>query len=263
MIALAASAAIVSIGMVLLWLVGRRIRNMALVDVGWAAGIGVAGAVCALLSEAPPTRRVLIALMAVGWGGRLATHLLRDRVLGHEEEGRYQELRARWGARADGRFFVFFQAQAVLVIALAIPFALAAANRTPRLHPLELSAPALLLLAVIGESIADAQLRRFKGDPAHRGRTCRTGLWRYSRHPNYFFEWLAWIAFAMLSFLAPHGWIGLASPAIMLVLLLFVTGIPPTEAQSIRSRGDDYRRYQRETSAFIPWFPRASERRRR
>jgi steroid 5-alpha reductase family enzyme len=113
-------------------------------------------------------------------------------------------------------------------------------------------------LAVVGESIADGQLARFRADPANRGRTCREGLWRYSRHPNYFFEWIHWWAYVPLA--ASSAWwpATLAGPALMLFFILYVTGIPPTEERALLSRGDDYREYQRTTSAFFPWFPRRS-----
>ncbi len=256
--------AAVSAMMTALYLVGRRTGNMAFVDPGWAAGLAFLGAFYAALSPAPPARRAIIAGMALVWGVRLALHLLTDRLLRVEggrlavqpEEGRYVKLRADWGAAANVRFFVFFQAQALLDVILSAPFFLAARNPAPRLHPLELAAPVLLLIAVIGESTADRQLRRFKADAAHKGKTCRAGLWRVSRHPNYFFEWLVWIAFFLLALPAPYGWISLFCPLLMLALLFKVTGIPATEAQAIRSRGDDYRRYQRETSVFFPWFPR-------
>ena len=112
------------------------------------------------------------------------------------------------------------------------------------------------VLAVAGESLADWQLAQFKRNPASRGRTCRAGLWRYSRHPNYFFEWLVWVAFALFAVSSPLGFLALACPAAMLYLLLQVTGIPATEAQAVLSRGDDYRNYQATTSMFVPWFPR-------
>jgi steroid 5-alpha reductase family enzyme len=108
----------------------------------------------------------------------------------------------------------------------------------------------------IGESVADRQLGRFKTRPGSRGLACREGLWRYSRHPNYFFEWLVWIAYSLLAWPAPHGYLALPIPLLMLFFLLRVTGIPYTEAQALRSRGEAYARYQREVSAFIPWFPR-------
>ncbi len=115
------------------------------------------------------------------------------------------------------------------------------------------------LLAVGGERTADAQLERFRADPANRGRTCRVGLWRLSRHPNYFFEWLHWWSYVLIGFAAPLGWLTLLGPAVMLLFLLRITGIPMTELRAIESRGDAYREYQRTTSAFFPWPPKASE----
>jgi steroid 5-alpha reductase family enzyme len=98
-------------------------------------------------------------------------------------------------------------------------------------------------------------LAQYRGDPVNRGKTCRLGLWKYSRHPNYFFEWLYWWVYVLIAWTAPLGWISLLAPGLMLFFLLKVTGIPATEAQAVRSRGDDYRDYQRTTSMFIPWFP--------
>ena len=111
------------------------------------------------------------------------------------------------------------------------------------------------VMGVIGETVADRQLLAFKRDPAHRGRTCRAGLWRYSRHPNYFFEWVLWCGFGAFGLTGPLGWLGLAAPFLILFTILFETGIPPTEAQALASRGEDYRRYQRTTRAFVPWPP--------
>jgi steroid 5-alpha reductase family enzyme len=86
----------------------------------------------------------------------------------------------------------------------------------------------------------------------------REGLWRYSRHPNYFFQTLTWLAYGLVAVAAPWGWLGFASYVLILYLVLFVTGVKPAEEQALRSRGDDFRRYQRETSVFVPWFPRSS-----
>jgi steroid 5-alpha reductase family enzyme len=129
-------------------------------------------------------------------------------------------------------------------------------NPSPELSPIEYLGAALWLLAVSGEIASDVQLSRFKADPRNKGKTCRAGLWNLSRHPNYFFEWLIWMAFALFALASPYGYLGLLSPALILFFLFKVTGIPATEAQALRSRGDDYRRYQETTSAFVPWFPR-------
>jgi steroid 5-alpha reductase family enzyme len=115
----------------------------------------------------------------------------------------------------------------------------------------------LIWCVSVGNTVlADRQLARFKRRPESRGKTCREGWWRYSRHPNYFFEWLHWWSYVALAVGANYWWLTLLSPSVMLYILLKVTGIPPTEAQALASRGEDYRQYQRTTSAFVPWFPK-------
>jgi steroid 5-alpha reductase family enzyme len=123
---------------------------------------------------------------------------------------------------------------------------------------LEWAGAALWLFALLGESAADLQLARFKADPSTRGRVCDVGLWRLSRHPNYFFEWLVWCAYFLFALPSPWGWTTVSCPLLMLYFLFRVTGIPATEEQALRSRGEAYRRYQRTTSAFVPWVRRSA-----
>ena len=239
--------------MTVLWMVQRRTGNAGVVDVGWAAGIGGAALLLALMVEGDPLRRALVAGMGGVWGLRLALHI-HHRSHGKPEDGRYQQLRREWGDQVQFRMFRFYQLQAFTVAFFALPFALAAHHDQPP-GLLDALALALWLLAVMGESLADAQLSAFKRT-ANGERVCRRGLWRYSRHPNYFFEWLNWCAFALLAVQATGGYLALLAPASILYLLLKVTGIPATEAQAVRSKGEAYRDYQRTTSAFVPWFPR-------
>lgn len=236
----------------LLWVVARRIRNWSLVDPGWAACLVACALLYAAEAGGAPARRLLVGGSVLLWGGRHVLLLLRHRVIGQPEEGRYVDLRRRWGA---GAFLVFFQAQALLAALLSLPFWMAARRPEP-LGPADAAALALFLVALGGEALADRQLQRWKADPRHRGRTCRAGLWGWSRHPNYFFEVLVWVAFALPALPAPGGLLALLAPALLLVLILFVTGVPPSEAQALRSRGDDYRAYQREVSMLVPWPPR-------
>ncbi len=239
------------------WLWQVRTRNAGWVDVGWALGLAVMALLAAALGPAPLERRLLVGVMGGLHGLRLGLHLWRRVATEPHEDGRYQAIRAAWQTGLNAKFFLFFQGQALLDVFLGLPFLLAAWNPRPGLHPLEWAAAALWLGAWLGEALADGQLRRFKARPEAKGLTCREGLWRFSRHPNYFFEWLVWVAYLLLALSAPWGWIAVLCPALMLYFLLRVTGIPYTEAQSLRSRPEDYARYQRETSAFIPWFPKA------
>jgi steroid 5-alpha reductase family enzyme len=201
---------------------------------------------------------VLVAVTAGLQFLRVASVVLRR--LGHGEDRRYRDLRAKWTERGgvQMRFFVFYQAQALLALLLSTTFLLACFDEHHGLQPLAWIGAAVWLVAAGGEALADRQLRTFKADPANKGKTMRAGLWRYSRHPNYFFQWTSWIAYALMATQAPWGWLGWISPALMLYLIVFVTGLPPSEEQALRSRGEDYRRYQRETSAFIPLPPRSA-----
>lgn len=242
--------------MALLWIAQQRHRDAGVVDVGWAAGLGLLAIWYGLAGGGAWPHRALIGALGGVWGMRLALHLLFDRVIGKPEDGRYAALREYWGARASANFFWFFQAQALLAVILSAPFLLACLNRRPTITGLEWLGLVLWIVGICGEAIADRQLAAFRNRPENKGRTCREGLWRYSRHPNYFFEWVIWCGYGAIALAAPHGWIGLLSPALMLVLILKVTGIPYTEARALKTRGDDYRDYQRTTSVFVPWPPR-------
>ncbi len=252
----AIGAIIVAVMMLLLWIIHLLIRNAAIVDVGWAAGLGFLALYYSCAAPGYSIRKYVIAAMAALWSFRLASYLLFARVLGHPEEGRYVQLRQDWKTSLPLRFFFFFQFQALLDLVLSLPFLLACLNTKSPLGVFEYLGASLWLVGILGEATADEQLNAFKKNPANKGKTCRTGLWNYSRHPNYFFEWTIWVGYAVFCIAAPWGWLGFLSPALILYFLLRLTGIPATEAQALRSKGDEYREYQRTTSAFIPWFPK-------
>ncbi len=238
------------------WL-ARRIDNYGIVDIAWSYAFAALALYYAFFAPGWPERKALITTMAVLWSLRLGTHLYR-RVMGHHpvEDGRYVQLRRDWAGNFATKMFGFFQLQAVSVVLLGVAFFIVCLNPSPRLHPFETAGAILWLLALAGESAADRQLAAFKRDAANKGRVCDAGLWRYSRHPNYFFEWLIWVAYFVFALASPFGWVAAIGPASILYLLLRVTGIPLTEEQSLRSKGDAYRRYQHTTSAFVPWFPK-------
>ncbi len=237
--------------------VARRLDNYGVVDVVWSYAFGLVALLYAALAGGWAPRRALVATLIAVWSARLGTYLYR-RVMGHhpEEDGRYKEMRARWAKNFAREMFRFYQFQAVSVVVLAIPFLLALGRPEPRFTALDWAALALFLVAQTGEALADAQLAALKKNPANRGRVCDAGLWSVSRHPNYFFVSLTWLSFALFALPAPWGWLGLIAPASILYLLLFVTGIPMTEQQAVRTKGDAYRDYQRRVSAFVPWFPK-------
>ncbi|RYG28789.1 MAG: DUF1295 domain-containing protein, partial [Chitinophagaceae bacterium] len=189
---------------------------------------------------------------------RLGIHLWQ-RVIGHlhEEEGRYKQLRKEWGKDANRNFLFFFQFQAISNVILALPFFIVTSNGDPELHVLEYAGIAIWAIAFLGEMIADRQLANFKKDPKNKGKVCDTGLWNYSRHPNYFFEWLTWMGYFVFALATPFGYLAIISPAIILYLLLKVTGVPNNEEQNLRSKPVAYKKYQEEVSAFVP-LPRKS-----
>jgi steroid 5-alpha reductase family enzyme len=241
--------------MTALWLLGIRNRNFSYVDIGWSANFTLLALVYAALADGWQTRKWVIAAMFSLWSLRLAGHLAK-RIVGEPEEGRYVELRRNWANNLYPMFFGFFQLQALLNVVLALPMLIACLNPEPQLHPLEVAGVAIWLTGLIGESIADGQLAAFKRHASNRGKVCDVGLWRYSRHPNYFFEWTIWIGYAVFALASPWGWLALAMPALMLHFLINVTGVKATEEQALRSKGELYREYQRRTSMFVPLPPR-------
>lgn len=233
------------------WARQRTTRNAGIVDVLWAAGLGGLALLYAVQASGWLPRRVLVAVLVIGWALRLSLHLAA-RVRREPEDGRYAELRRRLGSRFDRTVLWYFLGQAALAVVLSLAFLVPSAAASEGFAGRDALAVAIWIVALAGEALADRQLRAWRASPESAGRTCRVGLWRYSRHPNYFFEWLHWLAYPVLSIGLPLGWAVWLAPALMLYLVLKVTGIPPTEEQSLRSRGDDYRSYQETTNAFFP-----------
>ncbi|MDQ8053860.1 MAG: DUF1295 domain-containing protein [Pedobacter sp.] len=235
------------------WLWAKKIKNAGVVDVFWALNFPVITLITFFLSEGLEVRRIIICSIFLLAELRLGIHLWQ-RVIGHlnEEEGRYQQLRKEWGEKADRNFFFFFQFQAISNVILAIPFFIITANPDPNIHWLEIAGTGIWTISFIGEMMADRQLAAFKKDPKNKGQVCDTGLWAYSRHPNYFFEWLSWMGYFMFALASPWGILALISPLIILYLLLKVTGVPNNEEQNLRSKPVAYKEYQKRTNAFFP-----------
>ncbi len=237
------------------WAWQRRRANAGIVDVIWAAGVGGSALLYAVTGQGAALPRITVAILGGAWGLRLAWHLWQ-RVRSEAEDGRYANLREHWHGD-QRRFFAFFQFQAALVVMFSLPLLAVAGNPVAGFTGWWIAGIAIWVASVVGESIADRQLARFRQDPANAGRTCRAGLWRYSRHPNYFFEWTHWFAYVCLAVGSPWPWLAWLGPVVMWVFLRWISGIPYTEAQALRTRGDDYRDYQRSTSMLVPWFPKA------
>jgi steroid 5-alpha reductase family enzyme len=242
--------------MLALWAWQIRSRDASIVDVAWAFAVGVAGLAALWLGDGDDGRRAALAVLAAAWAARLGGHLLVDRVLkAAGEDSRYRTWREQCGPRWNAVALGFFQAQAVFVAIFALPAVAAAGDARAFGAWTDYAGLALWGAGLIVGCAADQQLARWRRDPANAGRTCRAGLWRYSRHPNYFGEWLLWCAWPLLAIGSPLGWWLWLHPLVVLVFLLYLTGIPHTERRALLTRGEDYRRYQRSTSKFIPWPP--------
>jgi len=251
-----------SLSMSAAWLLQRRTGQSGWIDATWSFSVGAAGATLALapLGRGDPSgRQLLVAAAVLTASLRLGLHIAR-RSLNAPEDPRYAAFAREWGAAFSRRLFWFLQIQAACAFLLAMTVYLAARNPAPFGGGSDGLGAGLLLMAIIGEGWADASLAQFRAQPSNRNGVCELGPWAWSRHPNYFFEWLSWLGYALLAIdpsgAWPQGWFAFCGPALMYWLLAHVSGVPPLEKHMVATRGDAYRRYQARVSAFFPWPPR-------
>jgi steroid 5-alpha reductase family enzyme len=256
------SAIILVAMMSIAWAVQKRTHQSGWADVFWSFAIGFGGVLAALLpmSSAPLARQMLVTVMVTFWSIRLGHHIMTRTFAAKYEDSRYADLRKTWGEHFQLRLFLFLQIQALCGVGLVVTVFAAAQRPGASPSAADIAGLIILIISVIGEAIADRQLRAFTADKANHGKVCEVGLWSWSRHPNYFFEWLGWIAYPIIA-IDPsgawwQGWLALIGPALMYWLLVFASGIPPLEAHMLRSRGDAFRAYMARTSAFFPLPPR-------
>jgi steroid 5-alpha reductase family enzyme len=244
------------------WAVQRAAGNGGWVDVFWTLGTGASCAAAALAptgaAGGPYWRQVMVAAMVGLWALRLGIYVAL-RVARGSEDVRYAALRRAWGVAFQRNMLGLVLVQGPASALLAVAVVLAARNPHPGSRVADLLGLAIWLLAVVGEGAADGQMKRFKADPAHAGQVCDRGLWAWSRHPNYLFEFVGWLAYPVIAFDPARPWslTALIAPALMFVLLRFGTGVPPLEAAMLASKGEAYRRYQARVSPFLPRPPRA------
>jgi steroid 5-alpha reductase family enzyme len=242
------------------WAFGLRAQNGGWTDVFWTFGSGVALAAASLYPFEPggvSPRQWLVAALSAVWAVRLGAYLA-PRVAAHEDP-RYAKFRRDWGVHYPRNMLFVTLAQAPATALLALSVILAAHAPGP-LGLRDVLGVAILAVAIGGEGVADAQMKAFRSDPANRGKVCETGLWAWSRHPNYFFEWLGWLAYPVIA-LDPaqaQTWLSFSAPLVMFILLTRISGVPPLEEAMLRSRGDAYRAYQERVSAFFPWPAKAA-----
>ncbi len=237
------------------WAWQIKSKNAGMIDPIWAMSLGAVAVLYAWLATGDKTTRVAVGIGGVIWGMRLGLHLWK-RNAGHDEDPRYHKFREQWGADVNKKMFGFFQLQVVISMLLSIAFIVPVYRvSAPSAWTLIVSA-IIWLISILGEALADRQLHAFKADPANKGKVCQAGFWRYSRHPNYFFECVHWVAYIPLG-LSAGAWVivMVLPPVLMAWLLMKVSGVPMVEAESARKR-PGYADYMRTTSALIPWPPR-------
>lgn len=241
--------------MLILWISYLYTKEPSIVDIGWTASIGCATWWMFYHVPVEGFRQWVILFSVTFWSARLIM-LLIIRMQKGQKDQRYVELSLRWKNGLNWKYFIFFQAQALSVALLLIPIALAFLAKQPHWTYWDTFGFLLYVVGITAEILADKQMARFRDHPNNCKKVCNEGLWRYSRHPNYFFESMIWISYAVIAMNHPLGLIGWISPAVIIISIVKITGIPPTEQRLLTSKGDAYREYQRKTSAFIPIPPK-------
>lgn len=253
---LAIEAGLVLALLTVLWAVSLALRDTSIVDVFWGTGFVFVAWTAYALADASQDRALLLALLVTAWGLRLTAHLAH-RNLGKGEDYRYAEMRRRHGEAWPLRsLFVVFWLQGALIWVVSLPVQVAMADPTPAgLGLLDWIGTAVWAVGLTFEAVGDWQLSRFKADPANRGKVMDRGLWRYTRHPNYFGDFCVWWGIWLVALAAGGTWWTVVAPAVMSVLLIRVSGVALLERSLSRKR-EGYADYVARTSAFFPRPPR-------
>lgn len=243
--------------MCLLWVIGTIKNNAGIVDIGWALSFFVIIVSFLVLGDGYWLKRSILTAMVSIWSLRLAFHLW-TRFDFSVEDPRYTALKEHLeGDMPTLKMLMFFLCQGVLIVMLSLPFVIVSGYANSEFTIWEVIGILLWAFGLIGETKADQQLSAFKRDPVNKAQVFNRGFWKYSRHPNYFFEWVVWIGYFFFALSTPMGWLSIVSPLLMLLLLTRVSGIPLTESQAVKTKGDEYRKYQAATSPFIPLPPKS------
>lgn len=225
------------------WLLNRWLKNTAIVDVFWGIGLVVAGWIT-LWPVTQNARIFITAILLLIWGLRLSSYLWFTRLRLHQHDKRY--------ALIEKNTYLHFLFQGFLIWVITLMFALVETAMVDTISWMDVLAYAVIIVGIVCESIADAQLLNFK--KTFPNKVCNYGWWRLSRHPNLFFDWLVWVGFYMVCAQSAYGWLGLISPLCLYLVMNKLT-MPITERYSLEAKGDAYRDYQKNTSPFFPCWP--------
>lgn len=234
--------------MSLIWLWYRVTNNPSVVDVGWASGLTLSGLIY-LSQHALSIRTVILGTALLMWGFRLGGYLWWTRIRQKKVDKRYMALSHAWTIKKPLGFFINFQLQGLFIFIVSISWYFISLNPAKNINLLELAGLIFFIFALSLESLADIQLQQFK--KSQPGQVCNQKLWRFSRHPNCFFEWLIWCSFTLFALSTSDGVLSLFSPLALYAIMVFIT-IPVTERESVKSRGKAYLEYQSRTPKFFP-----------
>ena len=241
--------------MCFVWMVYRVLKNPSVVDASWSIGLLISGLIYLRSFPITPRSAVVGALLTL-WASRLAGYLLYTRILKGHVDKRYTELSNSWKINQAFGFFLNFQLQGLLIFIISFLFYLISNTNNASFSFIDAIAIIMVFVGVFGETVADLQLHRFK--MRQKGGVCNIGLWNYSRHPNYFFDWFTWLGFTVFAFQSNYGYLGLVSLLVLFLIFTQITG-PLTERGSVESRGQKYIDYQKSTSMFFPWFKKKND----
>jgi steroid 5-alpha reductase family enzyme len=248
------SAAVVVVYMTVIFVTALFKKDNSIVDIAWGLGFILVALFAFFLEREFFARHILVTVLVMIWGFRLALHIfLRNK--GRGEDFRYAQWRREWGRLFLLRsFFQIFMLQGLLLLVIAYPITLTNHSRETGLSYLDLAGVVLWITGFFFEAVGDFQLSRFKRDPGNKGKIMSSGLWKYTRHPNYFGETVMWWGIFLISLSVELGWTAIISPLLITFLLLRVSGVTMLEKKYVGNR--DFEEYEQKTNAFIPWFPK-------
>jgi len=228
------------------------IKNGAIVDIFWTLGITLSTILLFWVAVVSSFALYFVLILMMIWGARL-TFLVVYRLITHKVDGRYEALEKGWKTNIKRRYFWFFMFQGASIVIFMIPMMFIASYKDSG-SVYDIIGTLLMVVGLCGVILSDFQLQSFIKSGTDRSQVCEKGLWYYSRHPNYFFEWVYWVGIFFFAISVPFGFIAVISPLALLLTLLFVTGIPPAEKRALETKGENYKQYQASTSSFVPWF---------
>ncbi len=245
---------IILVYFILLFIVATVIKNNSIVDMGWGLGFVLVTAYAYVSAGHFTTRGTVTLILVAIWGLRLAKHIFQ-RNFGKPEDFRYANWRKEWGKWVVPRaFFQIFMLQGFFMYIVVLPALLIQRSNLPGFGLFEVTGLILWCIGFYFEAVGDWQLKEFKADSENKGKIITTGLWKFTRHPNYFGEALMWWGIWIIALSVPMGWLGVVSPLVITYLLRFVSGVPMLE-KKYKER-EDFKEYAAKTNAFIPWFPK-------